>query len=187
MMAHDLEFKCGQWANLPTLWSVPSGRLCQCFFFVSFFILSFNNRDVFEKLKKIPVRATAVPQAPSGVCFKEVMVMEGESAKEGRGRMMWEVFFTSGALKCGVHSTLTYSLIAHCLLLLRKAIGQRSYILLRMEEESVSFGTLQIGTIYLLSRPSGYSYCWDFLLLSVGAFKYRLCVYTEQQPFFQNS
>lgn len=29
---------------------------------------------------------------------------------------MREVFFTSGAVKCGVHSALTYSLIAHCLL-----------------------------------------------------------------------
>lgn len=42
--------------------------------------------------------------------------MEGESAREGRGRMMREVFFTSGAVKCGVHPALTYSLIAHCLL-----------------------------------------------------------------------
>lgn len=81
-----------------------------------FLIFSFNNRDVLEPIEEPPVCATAVPQSPSGCCFKEVTVMEGESAREGGGGRC-EVFFTSGAVKCGVHSALTYSLIGHSLLL----------------------------------------------------------------------
>lgn len=52
---------------------------------VYFFIFSFNNRDVLEPIEEPPVRATAVPQSPSGCCFKEVTVMEGGSAREGAG------------------------------------------------------------------------------------------------------
>lgn len=53
-------------------------------------------------------------------CFKEVTVIEGGVGERGERWMMWEVFFTSGAVKCGVHSALTYSLIGHCLHLKKK-------------------------------------------------------------------
>lgn len=104
-------------------------------------------------------------------CFKEVPVIEGGVGEGGERWMMWEVFFTSGAVKCEVHSALTYSLIGHCLHLKkkekRKSIGRWSYILLWTEAEWVSpaqspsdgapitgaLWLLQMDTIYLLSHP----------------------------------
>lgn len=112
-------------------------------------------------------------------CFKEVTVIEG-GVGEGRERwMMWEVFFTSGAVKCGVHSALTYSLIGHCLhLKKKKSIGHWSYVLWWTGAEWVSpaqnpsdsdpitgaLRPLQMDTIYLLSHPQVCFYGWDFLL-----------------------
>lgn len=44
----------------------------------------------------------------------------GRRGRGGERWMMWEVFFTSGAAKCGVRSGLPYSLIGHCLHLKKK-------------------------------------------------------------------
>lgn len=130
MRAHDSELKqiSANGSVCPKLRSIPrpvriqpilgqhnSGSLLRCvFFFLSFLLTTETSWSQSRSLLSARQQSFNLPQ---GVALKRWRWWRESRRGKGRGRTMREVFFTSGAVKCGVHSALTYSLIGHSLLL----------------------------------------------------------------------